>query len=60
MYRRNLPLIVVVFLASRTSVTPTLDLTGRAVTPGLVGMHDHLFYGSSASTRRSGGLRRST
>ncbi len=33
--------------AAHTSVpadTPELDLTGRTVFPGLVGMHDHLFY----------------
>ncbi len=26
--------------------TPILDLTGRTVIPGLVGMHDHMFYGA--------------
>jgi imidazolonepropionase-like amidohydrolase len=26
------------------SGTPTLDLRGRTIIPGLVGMHDHLFY----------------
>ena len=33
-----------------------LDLTGRTVIPGLVGMHEHMFYLGPTGTRlRSGG-----
>src|ERR1700722_14486939 len=30
--------------------TKTLDLTARTVIPGLVGMHDHMYYPSSGSS----------
>jgi imidazolonepropionase-like amidohydrolase len=43
-----------------TSVTQTLNLTGRAVMPGLVGMHDHLFYGSVGLIQAIRAVRRST
>jgi imidazolonepropionase-like amidohydrolase len=32
----------------------TLDLSGKSVLPGLVGMHDHLFYPLAAADRRPG------
>ena len=40
--------------ASKTSVPPsatTLDLTGQTALPGLVGMHDHLFYSTDGGAR---------
>lgn len=32
-----------------------MDRTGYTVTPGLVGMHDHLYYTDSAAVQRAGG-----
>ena len=37
----------------------TIDLRGRTVIPGLVGMHDHLFYQIQPTPIRSTGSRRS-
>lgn len=36
--------------ASVDAGTPVLDLSGRSVIPGLIGMHDHLFYQLESST----------
>src|SRR5579862_4249508 len=42
----------------RTDGATVLDLTGYAVMPGIVGMHDHLSYGDFSSNRADSGVSR--